>query len=144
MSDHRSLGEDDDAGLVAQARRELPYGTRAFEALLRRHEAFAAGTCRRYLGSPAEAEDAAQDVYVRVWRALPRFEGRSSFRSWLFSVVRNVCLTRLRRRSELEGRREGLWAEVRAEARRGFAEEVARTGQALDREARVNEAPAED
>ena len=49
----------------------------------------------RMLGSAFEAEDAVQEAFLRAWRSLEGFEGRSSLRSWLFSIVTNVCLDML-------------------------------------------------
>jgi RNA polymerase sigma-70 factor (ECF subfamily) len=55
--------------------------------------------CYRMLASAADAEDALQETLLRAWRALPRFEGRSSVRSWLYKIATNTCLRAIERRS---------------------------------------------
>src|SRR5262245_16633045 len=52
------------------------------------------------LGSWTDAEDVLQDVSLRAWRGLPRFEARASARAWLYQIATNACLTALRRRRE--------------------------------------------
>jgi RNA polymerase sigma-70 factor (ECF subfamily) len=50
------------------------------------------------LGSVHDAEDALQETTLRAWRGLPRFEGRSSLRSWLYTIATNTCLNLIARR----------------------------------------------
>jgi RNA polymerase sigma-70 factor (ECF subfamily) len=54
--------------------------------------------CYRMLGSVHDAEDALQDASLRAWRGLSRFEGRSSLRSWLYTIATNTCLNQIARR----------------------------------------------
>jgi RNA polymerase sigma-70 factor (ECF subfamily) len=54
--------------------------------------------CYRMLGSVQDAEDALQEALLRAWRGLPRFEGRSSLRSWLYTISTNTCLNAIERR----------------------------------------------
>jgi len=56
--------------------------------------------CYRMLGSVHDADDALQDALLRAWRGFPRFEGRSSLRTWLYTVITRACLDAVERRGK--------------------------------------------
>ncbi|MGH2945065.1 MAG: sigma-70 family RNA polymerase sigma factor [Solirubrobacteraceae bacterium] len=70
----------------------------AYRRLVELHRAELHAHCYRMLGSLHDAEDALQDALLRAWRGLPRFEGRSSARSWLYKIATNACLDVIARR----------------------------------------------
>lgn len=60
------------------------------------------GLAQRMLGDPAEAEDVAQETFLRVWRQAPQWRaGQAKFDTWLHRVALNLCYDRLRRRREI-------------------------------------------
>jgi RNA polymerase sigma-70 factor (ECF subfamily) len=70
----------------------------AFGRLIDAHRSELHAHCYRMLGSTHDAEDALQDAMLRAWRGLPRFEGRSSVRSWLYRIATNASLDIIARR----------------------------------------------
>jgi RNA polymerase sigma-70 factor, ECF subfamily len=70
----------------------------AFGRLAEIHTAELRAYCYETLGSLHDAEDAVQETLLRAWRGLPRFEGRSSLRHWLYRIATNACLDLIARR----------------------------------------------
>ena len=92
----QALAALDEAGLVARlARRDH----QALEILARRHFAYAFRVAARLLDDPAEAEDITQDVFLKLWTR-PRLwrPGKARFTTWLYRVVSNAAIDRLRQR----------------------------------------------
>src|SRR4051794_25651158 len=71
----------------------------AFEQLVERHQRMVIGTVARMLGTNSDAEDIAQQVFVRVWKNVKRYEPRAKFTTWLLKITRNLVFNELRRRS---------------------------------------------
>lgn len=89
---------DPDAELVRNAGAG---DAQAAAALVRRHLPRMIGLARRMLNDAAEAEDVAQDVFLRVWREAPRWRpGAAKFETWMHRVALNLCYDRLRRHRE--------------------------------------------
>jgi RNA polymerase sigma-70 factor, ECF subfamily len=70
----------------------------AFGHLVEPYRAELHAHCYRMLASVHDAEDATQEALLRAWRGLPRFEGRSSLRSWLYTIATNTSLNLIARR----------------------------------------------
>jgi len=71
----------------------------AFRELVEAHQQRVVGTITRMLGDHAEAEDLAQQVFIRVWKSAPRWEPTAKFTTWLYTILRNLVFNECRRRS---------------------------------------------
>ena len=74
----------------------------AIQAMVARKLPRMLALARRMLGDPSEAEDVAQEVFIRVWRQAPTWRpGAARFDTWMHRVALNLCYDRLRRRREI-------------------------------------------
>ncbi|PIQ82287.1 MAG: RNA polymerase subunit sigma-24 [Candidatus Omnitrophica bacterium CG11_big_fil_rev_8_21_14_0_20_64_10] len=94
---------EEDLELVQQVRA----GARqAYAGLVRRHQARVRGYCLGVLGNAADADDAAQEIFLKAYRGLAGFRGGARFSTWLCRIAINHCRDLLRKRA---GRREESW-----------------------------------
>ena len=75
----------------------------AFEELILSYHKKVLNLAYRMLGSVSDAEDAAQEIFIKVFRTLYSFNERSAFSTWLYKVATNVCLDILRKRKRQNG-----------------------------------------
>ncbi|MGE3176306.1 MAG: RNA polymerase sigma factor [Vicinamibacterales bacterium] len=92
-----SFEHEPDDRLIELLQSDRAEDTRPFDVLVRRHQQFVVGNCRFLTRSSADAEDLAQEVFVKAFFALRRFEGRSQFRGWLQRIKVNHCFNHLRK-----------------------------------------------
>lgn len=102
----------------------------AFEALVRLYDREVLRLAARMTGSPEEAADLYQEVFLKVYRSLSSFRYQSTFSTWLYRVVVNICLDHLRRKS----RRMELQAPLHADGQEEFFQTIADERPGLDPE----------
>ena len=116
--DGRAKAPDDRA---VRARRG---DARAYESLVEEHQAIAFRTAYLITGSAAEAEEAAQEGFVRAWLALRRFRQGAEFRPWLLTIVANEARNRVRSRRRRDGLTERAAQELAWQAPAAAASET--------------------
>ncbi|WP_423836694.1 RNA polymerase sigma factor SigX [Stutzerimonas stutzeri] len=92
--DPRHLSDEE---LVQRANAELFHVTRAYEELMRRYQRTLFNVCARYLGNDRDADDVCQEVMLKVLYGLKNFKGNSQFKTWLYSITYNECITQYRK-----------------------------------------------
>lgn len=92
--DPRQLS-DEEAGRACAL--GLFHVTRAYEELMRRYQRTLFNVCARYLGNDRDADDVCQEVMLKVLYGLKNFEGKSKFKTWLYSITYNECITQYRK-----------------------------------------------
>ena len=68
----------------------------ALERLLQTHQEKVYRMALGFLGDAGRAEEATQDVFLKLWRALPAYDGRAALGTWLYTIARNTCLSAVR------------------------------------------------
>jgi RNA polymerase sigma-70 factor, ECF subfamily len=94
-----TVANETDAELV---RASLAGRREAFDTLVERHQRHVYQLCYRFAGNHADANDLAQDVFIRAYRGLKTFKGQASVGTWLYRIGVNVCLTRLGTKGKAE------------------------------------------
>lgn len=89
---HPGAATDQDRCLVDLAQHG---DVRAFEALVRRHERWVFTLAHRMVGDRADAEDLAQEVFLKAYRGLSSFRGGSRFSTWLYAIASHHCVNHL-------------------------------------------------
>ena len=98
--DEDAAGEVPDGDLVRQAQEGDP---QAFETLVNRYRGKVYAMIYNMIHNDADAWDLAQDTFLKAWKALPRFEARSSFYTWLYRITHNVTYDWLRKKKITTG-----------------------------------------
>jgi len=93
------LGLARDADLL-EAHRRRDYAT-VLDGLMQRYRQKVVNLSFSIVRDPALAQDMAQLAFVKLWRALPRFDGRAALSTWLYAITRNTCLGELRSRRKI-------------------------------------------
>ena len=95
MASNHQVSDDE---LLARIRGAGEGDLRPFEALVKRYQAKVTTNCRYLSGSPDDAEDLAQEVFMKVYFGLAGFEGRSSFNTWVQRIKSNHCINFVKKR----------------------------------------------
>jgi RNA polymerase sigma-70 factor, ECF subfamily len=82
-----------------QQRLEARRYSEAFELVLERFKDKVFRLAFSMMRNETQAEDLAQDVFVRIWKALPGYHGGASLSTWIYTITRNTCLTELKKRA---------------------------------------------
>ena len=96
--------------------------TDALEQLLKTYEAKVFRMALTFLNDRARAEDATQEIFLKLWQALPDYNARASPGSWLYAIARNTCLSALRADSHRKSLSLDTISEPAAPKPAGFAD----------------------
>lgn len=86
-----------DQDLVDLAKQQLPLNATSFQLLITRYYPTLVRFCTRFLHSKSRGEEVVQEVLIKVFHALPKFQGDASFKTWIFRIAHNRCVDEYRR-----------------------------------------------
>jgi len=112
----------------------------AFALLLPRYEGKIYRLCCTLMRDPIQAQDAAQESLVRIWRVLSRYDARASLSTWMYAITRNRCLSAIERRRDLASLSDAA-IESEVEALREAADEGGEDDQSALLRGLVDELP---
>ena len=107
----------------------------AFAELVRRYQGAVWGTVHRILGNSSEDEDAVQEVFLRVYASLRKFDTKYPFGPWILRIATNYCIDLLRRRKT---RKYKLWADLAESDQQKLLNKMAVSG---DSDSLISESP---
>jgi len=117
-----------DEELLNQIREAEEGDLRSFEELVRRYQSKVTTNCRYLSGSPDDAEDLAQEVFMKVFFGLAGFEGRASFNTWVTRIKSNHCINFVKKKKlqtvELDSPGVEKASGISPEAERGLEKEA--------------------
>lgn len=97
-ADLAAVNDCEETTLIRLARVDTALGEAARNRLIKRYDRWITQRCMQTLANEAIAYDAAQEVKLSMYKALRKFEGRSSLRTWLNSIIHNQCVSQIRKR----------------------------------------------
>lgn len=97
-NNHEEEAEASNAHHVTLMQRVKEGDVAAFEELVQIHQHAVIGTVAKMLGSPNDAEDIGQQVFIRIWKSAKRYQPKAKFTTWMFTITRNLVFNEMRRR----------------------------------------------
>lgn len=136
--------QEDDIAIIQMV---LQGRQQAFATLVARYQAYVFTIVMRHVNNRELAEELAQDVFVKAYKALASFKGNSKFSTWLYTITHNTCLSHLRKKEDETvfpgDDKMNIWAETRSEARHPGTQLEQKAQQKLVNEA-VQQLPESD
>ena len=136
----------DDAIDVALMLRVKTGDHAAFQELVERHQNMIIGTVAKMLGNASDAQDIAQQVFIRLWKSAPRYQRKAKFTTFLFTITRNLVFNESKKRSRrkthsLEEREEEHFSQIAADPSRTPDAETLQTELQAAVDAAINALP---